>query len=112
MSKEYIPPAVLLSAPAEGIGASVSSRKALSAPASCPWLLFDWPPPLLLFPWLLSPACPADRTSEEASNPIPRNLPHRAIGTHTDVPGLLSISSSPVAHSDTQVSCDWYLWAI
>src|SRR5437879_285021 len=108
MSKEYIAPAVVLRL-LTGTGTRVSKRSALSAPASprvWPWLS-DWPPPLLPLPplvALLPPlftdgpafcACPADRTSKEASNPMPMNLPHRAMGLLGDTSRLLDILVLP-----------------
>src|SRR5262249_7505848 len=81
MSNEYIAPAVGLSG-AGGIGASVSSRRALSAPASpfvCPGFC----------------ACAADRTSKEARAPTPKNLAHRAIAPCRDTFRLLDILTLP-----------------
>src|SRR5437763_15291987 len=82
MSNEYIAPAVVLSDPADGIGASVSSRSPRSAPASpfvCPGFC----------------ACAADRTSKEASAPMPKSLPHRAIAPCRDAFRLLDILLLP-----------------
>src|SRR5215471_9772024 len=81
MSNEYIAPAVVLSG-AGGIGASVSSRRPLSAPASpfvCPGFC----------------ACAADRTSKEARAPTPKNLAHRAIAPCRDTFRLLDILTLP-----------------
>src|SRR5438270_1310238 len=100
MSNEYSAPPVLLFE-AAGIGASVSGRRPLSAPAS-PRV---WPglPPLLPPP-LLSPlfagcpplsACPADRTSKEATAPMPKSLPHRAMAPCRDAFRLLDILLLP-----------------
>src|SRR5438067_6972200 len=85
MSNEYIAPAVVLSDPADGIGASVSSRSPRSAPASpfvCPGFC----------------ACTADRTSKEASAPRPTSLPHRAIAPCRDAFRLLDILPSLTPH--------------
>src|SRR5262245_1097143 len=97
MSKEYrFPPVVFAAVP--GIGTVVSSRTARSF-FNSPLFPLPLPFPLSLplplpFPFSPLSACPTDRTRTEASNPIPRNLPHRAIGPHRDTSRLLDISSS------------------
>src|SRR4051794_8500502 len=97
MSKEYIAPAVVFRG-LTGTGTRVSSRRALSAPAStfvCPpfWFgpaLLDWLfPPLLplLADGPLPPfcACATGRISKETRAPMLTNLAHRAIEPHRDV---------------------------
>src|ERR1051325_3036808 len=108
MSNEYIAPPVVLTL-LTGTGVRVSNRRARSEPAS-PFLFAPFPTPLFVppFPLFVPPfptplfpvlfaggavfcAYPGDRTSKEATNTMPRNLPYRAIGTHNDVSKHLDI---------------------
>src|SRR5207248_3387510 len=68
--------------------------------ASLPLLALALLPLLALLPPLFTDgpafcACPADKTSKEASNPMPRSLPYRATGIFGDTSRLPDILLLP-----------------